>query len=234
MGKSPAMSPDSDPDRPADTSASEPPSERMEGSSDAPKPSGQDLAEKPEAIGEASLPESGPGPVEPEPETSSDAPPSSEESDGRPGSVPLFAIGPWLWGTLAACLAVQLVLTGLPLLFFYEPTIAGARLSLVELRETSGWGFTRDLHLWASHGLLIAGWLHLLRVFALGSYRRVVGWSATVGLWVVAVLAAWTGSLLPDPGSETPVRAIWVLHSVLLPLVALAIIGLWIRMRRVR
>jgi hypothetical protein len=154
--------------------------------------------------------------------------------DDRPDTVPLFAIGPWLWGTLAACLGAQLLLTGLPLLFFYQPTPQGAALSLVELKETSGFGFLRDLHLWASHGLLIAGWLHLLRVFALGSYRRTVGWSATVGLGIVAVLAAWTGSRLPSPAPEAPVLTIWVIHCVILPLVAAAIVGLWIRARRAR
>lgn len=170
-------------------------------------------------------------------ETDGDAPEDDapEPTSGdRAGTVTLFAIGPWLWGTLAACLAAQLLLTGLPLLFFYQPTPQGAALSLVELREASGFGFLRDLHLWASHGLLIAGWLHLLRVFALGSYRRTVGWSATVGLGIVAVLAAWTGSRLPSPAPDTPVLTFWVIHCVILPLVAAAIVLLWIRARRAR
>ncbi|MCG8463185.1 MAG: hypothetical protein MI919_43440, partial [Holophagales bacterium] len=117
------------------------------------------------------------------------------------------------------------------LLVAYRPTLAEARLSLIELREATPFGFLRDLHLWASHGLLIAAFLHLLRVFALGSYRRVLGWSATVALTLLAVLAAWTGSHLPEPRAGEPVLLFWVAHVLLLPLLAGGVIWFWWRRR---
>ena len=39
----------------------------------------------------------------------------------------------------------------------------------------------RDLHRWGGELLLIAAWLHLFRVFVVGAYRRVSGWTVSVG-----------------------------------------------------
>jgi len=122
-----------------------------------------------------------------------------------------------------------LVATGLGLLLFFQPSVEGARTSLVELREVSGFDFLRSLHYWASHGLVIAAWLHLMRVFVVGSYRRILGWTATVLLVVVVLAEAWTGSLLPLGGGADPssLLTLYVLHVVFLPLLTVALVLAW-------
>ncbi len=129
-----------------------------------------------------------------------------------------------------------LVVTGLGLLFFYQPTPGAARESLVELREATSFDFLRSLHDWASHGLVIAAWLHLMRVFVVGSYRRLFGWTISVLLVALLIAQAWTGFLLPrgDGASAISLTAVYALHVALLPLLTVALVGLWRRRREAR
>ena len=151
------------------------------------------------------------------------------------GTVPLFVLGPWLWGTVAVVLAGLLGITGLGLVFLFPPVPPASRLALVDLREASAFGFLRDAHHWASHGLLIAAWLHVFRVFMVGSYRRLLGWTSTVLLLVLVVAMAVTGSRLagvPGPLPAPSLLAAWAAHCVALPILAIALVTFWWRRRR--
>ncbi|MEM1204381.1 MAG: cytochrome b N-terminal domain-containing protein [Acidobacteriota bacterium] len=170
-------------------------------------------------------PELGPGPPE-----------SAPDPWSRPPAPPLFDLGPWRWGTLAAVLGALLAVTGAGLAMTYRPTPGAAGISLLELRDVAGLGFLRDVHYWAGHGLLIAAWVHVLRVFMVGSYRRIRGWTATVVLLGIATAMAATGSSLavdPGPGGDgARMVRIWVLHCLALPALAVATVAWWWRSRR--
>lgn len=148
--------------------------------------------------------------------------------ESSPATVPLFPLGPWLWSSFAVTCWLILAVTGVGLIFFYQPTPEQAQSSLVELREATDFDFLRSLHFWASHALVIAAWLHVMRVFVVGSYRRLLGWTATVLLMVLVTLEAWTGSLLPTgDGGALPLTVVYGLHIVILPAATLALVRLW-------
>ena len=162
--------------------------------------------------------------------------PEARTSTPESATLPLFPLGPWLWSSLAVVLWVLLAITGLGLLFFFQPSPGAARESLVELREATSFDFLRSLHYWASHGLILAAWLPLMRVFVVGSYRRLLGWTISVLLVVLAVGQAWTGCLLPigGLGSAPSLTAIYALHVAVLPILTVALIFMWRRRRRSR
>jgi quinol-cytochrome oxidoreductase complex cytochrome b subunit len=55
------------------------------------------------------------------------------------------------------------------------------------------------MHRWAAHGMVIAVWLHMFRVFMTGSYKppREFNWVVGVILLVLTLLLSFTGYLLP-------------------------------------
>jgi quinol-cytochrome oxidoreductase complex cytochrome b subunit len=57
----------------------------------------------------------------------------------------------------------------------------------------------RNMHRWAAHGMVIAVWLHMFRVFLTGSYKppREFNWIVGVILLVLTLLLSFTGYLLP-------------------------------------
>src|SRR5260370_39458191 len=57
----------------------------------------------------------------------------------------------------------------------------------------------RNMHRWAAHGMVIAVWLHMFRVFMTGSYKppREFNWVVRVILLVLTLLLSFTGYLLP-------------------------------------
>ena len=96
------------------------------------------------------------------------------------------------------CLTV-LVITGLTLLLYYVPDEAVAYERILHIITTLRFGrLVRNLHFLAANGLLIAGLLHLARVFLTGSYKgRVLNWFYGVALWHLILLSNYTGYLLP-------------------------------------
>jgi quinol-cytochrome oxidoreductase complex cytochrome b subunit len=107
----------------------------------------------------------------------------------------------------------------------------------------------RELHRWAAHAMVIAVWLHMLRVFLTGSYKppREFNWVIGVVLLVLTLLLSFTGYVLPwdqkaiwaatvgsnlfgllgarGAGEETLVR-FYVLHCVAIPLLAAILMSL--------
>jgi quinol-cytochrome oxidoreductase complex cytochrome b subunit len=105
----------------------------------------------------------------------------------------------WLGGVTLAC-AVLLVATGVPLMFYYHPSVPQAYRDMKELQYVVDNGvFLRNLHRWAAHLMVFAAFLHMLRVFYHGAYKppRQFNWVIGVVLLLVTLLLSYTGYLLP-------------------------------------
>jgi len=57
----------------------------------------------------------------------------------------------------------------------------------------------RNMHRWSAHGMVIAVWLHMFRVFLTGSYKppREFNWVVGVILLTLTFLLSFSGYLLP-------------------------------------
>jgi quinol-cytochrome oxidoreductase complex cytochrome b subunit len=103
-------------------------------------------------------------------------------------------------GGLAFTCLLLLALSGLLLLFYYQPAVDRAHSSILFL-EANVWGgaYLRSLHRLASHALLILVGLHLMRVVLTGAYQppRQMNWVIGCCLLLLTVFAAYTGYLLP-------------------------------------
>ncbi|HEX7579366.1 MAG TPA: cytochrome b N-terminal domain-containing protein, partial [Thermoanaerobaculia bacterium] len=105
----------------------------------------------------------------------------------------------WLGGVTLAC-AVLLVATGVPLMFYYHPSVPQAYRDMKELQYVVDNGvFLRNLHRWAAHLMVFTAFLHMLRVFYHGAFRppRQFNWVIGVVLLIVTLLLSYTGYLLP-------------------------------------
>lgn len=103
-------------------------------------------------------------------------------------------------GGLAFTSFLLLALTGLLLLFYYQPTPQHAYGSILFI-ESSVWGgrYLRSVHRMASHMFLIFIFLHCMRVVLTGAYRkpRELNWIVGFGLLCLALFEGYTGYLLP-------------------------------------
>jgi quinol-cytochrome oxidoreductase complex cytochrome b subunit len=105
----------------------------------------------------------------------------------------------WCMGGISAFLFAVETVTGVLLMFYYRPTLQWAYHDMLALRDVVSFGVLRELHRWAAHAMVIAVWLHMLRVFFTGSYKppRQFNWVLGVGLLVLTLLLSFTGYLLP-------------------------------------
>ena len=123
----------------------------------------------------------------------------------------------FLLGEIAAFAFLMLVLTGIFLGFFYEPSTSAveyqgsvdrfqgdsvpeAFASVLQITYDVPFGmFIRRLHHWAAHLFVASIALHMLRVFFTGAYRnpREVNWVVGVALSILGMGAAYTGYALP-------------------------------------
>jgi len=111
----------------------------------------------------------------------------------------------WL-GTVSAALFLLLVLSGGPLLFLYVPSVERAYGSVKDIEFAVTFGsWIRSVHRVAAHLMVVAVFLHLVRVFLTGAYkngvgqgqRRVWNWTIGVAMLLVTLLLSFTGYLLP-------------------------------------
>jgi len=103
-------------------------------------------------------------------------------------------------GGSALVLVLLLVLTGLLLMFSYQPTPERAWGSIVDLQEGSLFGpLVRSIHHWSANLLVVVALLHLLRVFFTGGFRNGREFNWLVGLFALAFVLGqnFTGYLLP-------------------------------------
>lgn len=111
----------------------------------------------------------------------------------------------WL-GTISAILFLILVLTGIPLMFLYVPSVERAYLSVkdIEFAVSYGW-FLRGLHRISAHLMVAVVFLHMVRVFLTGAYKngtavnqnRPLNWIVGIVLLLLTLLLSFTGYLLP-------------------------------------
>ncbi len=105
----------------------------------------------------------------------------------------------WLGGITIVCLVV-LVATGVPLMFYYHPSVPQAYQDMKELKYVVDNGiFLRNLHRWGAHLMVFGAFLHMLRVFYHGAYQppRQFNWVVGVFLLVLTLFLSYTGYLLP-------------------------------------
>ncbi len=102
-------------------------------------------------------------------------------------------------GIVCMTCLLLLVATGLTLLLYYVPHQEVAYDRILHIITTLRYGkVIRDLHYLAANVLLIAGILHLARVFFTGSYKdRWLNWIYGLFLLALIFLSNYTGYLLP-------------------------------------
>ena len=106
----------------------------------------------------------------------------------------------WGLGGISALLSTVLIVTGVLLMFRYEPTVERAYNSLQSLETTVAFGsLLRALHHWSANLLVVTLFLHLLRVFFTGGFKKGRGLNWTVGLilFILVLASNFTGYLLP-------------------------------------
>jgi len=151
------------------------------------------------------------------------------------------------WSSMFAEVAlysfVAVVITGIFLTFFYTSSTATVTysgpyvpLSGIEMSraldstlhisfEVRGGLLLRQAHHWASLLLIAAVILHMLSMFFTGAFRRPrqLNWLVVFGVFVMCLIAGWTGYALPDDMlSGTGLR---IVHGVIL---GIPVIGTWL------
>ena len=103
-------------------------------------------------------------------------------------------------GFITFFLFVILVVTGILLMCYYRPDPSLAYQDMKDLQFAVFMGpFLRAAHRWAAHGMVICVFLHMLRVFYTGSYKRPrqFNWVVGVLLFLTTLGLSFTGYLLP-------------------------------------
>jgi quinol-cytochrome oxidoreductase complex cytochrome b subunit len=111
----------------------------------------------------------------------------------------------WL-GTISAALFLLLVVSGLPLLFLYVPSVERAYASVKDIEWVVTFGsWIRSVHRLSAHLMVAAVFLHLVRVFLTGAYKNGAGrgqkrewnWVIGVNMLLLTLFLSFTGYLLP-------------------------------------
>jgi len=103
-------------------------------------------------------------------------------------------------GSLAGALILLQVLSGLLLALYYVPHPNAAYESLEYINTHIALGqFVRSLHYWGASFVVVALFIHTIRVFYSGAYRkpREVNWLVGLALFGVVMALAFTGQFLP-------------------------------------
>lgn len=111
------------------------------------------------------------------------------------------SIGWWqTLGSLTGALLLVQVLTGALLAFYYVPHPDAAYQSVLYVEQQVVAGrLVRALHYWGASFVVVAAFLHMVRVFCAGAYKapRDANWLAGLTLLGLVVALAFTGQLLP-------------------------------------
>jgi quinol-cytochrome oxidoreductase complex cytochrome b subunit len=103
-------------------------------------------------------------------------------------------------GGLSFFMFLILVMTGVLLMFYYVPSVDQAHRNMQDIEASVTFGqLMRNMHRYAAHGMVIAVFLHMCRVFYTGSYKppREFNWIVGVILLFLTFLLYFTGYLLP-------------------------------------
>ena len=111
----------------------------------------------------------------------------------------------WL-GTISAALFLLLIVSGLPLMFLYVPSVERAYASVKDIEWVITFGsWIRSVHRVSAHLMVAAVVLHLVRVFLTAAYKNGSGrgqhrewnWVLGVAMLMATLLLSFTGYLLP-------------------------------------
>jgi quinol-cytochrome oxidoreductase complex cytochrome b subunit len=103
-------------------------------------------------------------------------------------------------GGISFFLFLALTVTGLYLMFFYVPSVSRAYQDIQSIEAAVAFGsFTRNMHRWAAHLMVLTVFLHMIRVFYHGAYKppREFNWVVGVVLLFCTLWLSFTGYLLP-------------------------------------
>ena len=103
-------------------------------------------------------------------------------------------------GIMLGFLFLIMLFTGVILMIYYTPSVETAYQSVKDIvNVVPGGRIIRNMHRWASQGMVIVVFLHLLRVFYTGSYlgNRSLNWVIGVVLLIIILLSNFSGYLLP-------------------------------------
>lgn len=103
-------------------------------------------------------------------------------------------------GYITTVLFGMLTLTGIYLMFFYTPAVGSAYGDMQTIRTEVGFGqLIRNVHRWSAHLMVLAVFLHLVRVFYAGAYKRPREFNWVIGLTLLLLTLglSFTGYLLP-------------------------------------
>jgi cytochrome b6 len=103
-------------------------------------------------------------------------------------------------GGLALFFFLVQVITGLMLLFYYQPTVSDAHASVEYITEHVPAGaLVRNIHSWASSLMIASVMIHLLSAFAMKAFGkpREITWVTGVLLLGITFAFGFTGYLLP-------------------------------------
>ena len=103
-------------------------------------------------------------------------------------------------GIMLGFLFLIMLFTGVILMIYYTPSVETAYQSVKDIvNVVPGGRIIRNMHRWASQGMVIVVFLHLLRVFYTGSYlgNRSLNWVIGVVLLIITLLSNCSGYLLP-------------------------------------
>jgi quinol-cytochrome oxidoreductase complex cytochrome b subunit len=103
-------------------------------------------------------------------------------------------------GLITLYLFIILVVTGIPLMFYYVPSVERAYNVMKDLQFVVSAGLVlRNMHRWSAHLMVLFVVLHMCRVFYTGAYKRPreFNWILGVGLFLLTVGLSFTGYLLP-------------------------------------
>ncbi len=103
-------------------------------------------------------------------------------------------------GFIATVLFTILFVSGMYLMFFYHPAVPQAYFDMHNLATSVAFGqFVRNIHRWSAHLMVLVVFIHLMRVFYSGAYKRPrqFNWMIGVVLLLLTLLFSFTGYLLP-------------------------------------
>lgn len=103
-------------------------------------------------------------------------------------------------GIVASILFGVLIFTGVLLMFYYVPSVERAYTTMKEIQLSVPLGqFTRNMHRWSAHAMVLVVILHMARVFYTGAHKppREFNWIIGVFLLLLTLGASFTGYLLP-------------------------------------
>ena len=106
----------------------------------------------------------------------------------------------YYFGGLALFFFAIQVVTGLLLLFYYQPTVSDAHASVEFItRHVSGGALIRNLHTWSSSAMIFCVLCHLITAFAMKAFERPreITWISGVLLLLITFGFGFTGYLLP-------------------------------------